>query len=239
MGTATPLPLSNLASLTDLTIWGCEDLRAQGRLTKLTVRGTPNFFAGPEPPQPHEQEFSSSSSKLQELETDDVAGVLAAPICTLLSSSLTELSFYKDEEVERFTKEQEDALQLLTSLEDITFSDRDKLQCLPAGLNGLPNLKRLSIYNCPAIRSLPKDGLPSSLQELEIYYCPAIQSLPKDCLPISLQKLEIHSCPAIRSLPKVNDLPSSLRELSVWGSESEELRRQCRKLIGIIPVVYA
>ncbi|OQU82375.1 hypothetical protein SORBI_3006G222901 [Sorghum bicolor] len=222
-----------------LTIWGCEDLRAQGRLTKLTVRGTPNFFAGPEPPQPHEQEFSSSSSKLQELETDDVAGVLAAPICTLLSSSLTELSFYKDEEVERFTKEQEDALQLLTSLEDITFSDRDKLQCLPAGLNGLPNLKRLSIYNCPAIRSLPKDGLPSSLQELEIYYCPAIQSLPKDCLPISLQKLEIHSCPAIRSLPKVNDLPSSLRELSVWGSESEELRRQCRKLIGIIPVVYA
>jgi len=37
----------------------------------------------------------------------------------------------------------------------------------------------------------------------------------------------------------VNDLPSSLRELNVQRSKSEELRRQCRKLIGIIPVVYA
>jgi hypothetical protein len=43
----------------------------------------------------------------------------------------------------------------------------------------------------------------------------------------------------MRSLPKVNDLPSSLRELDVRDSGNEELRRQCRKLIGIIPVVYA
>ncbi|CAD6262200.1 unnamed protein product [Miscanthus lutarioriparius] len=160
-------------------------------------------------------EFPSSSSKLQVLETDDIAGVLAAPICTLLSPSLTDLRFCWDEEVDRFTKEQEDALQLLTSLE-ITFWFSDKLQCLPAGLHGLPNLKRLNIYRCQAIRSLPKDGLPSSLQ-----------------------KLKINSCPAIRSLPKANDLPSSLRELDVRDSENKELRRQCRKLIGIIPVVYA
>ncbi|KXG27159.1 putative disease resistance protein RGA1 [Sorghum bicolor] len=265
-GMATLLPLSNLASLTDLTIWGCGDLRgeglrhllAQGRLTKLIVRETPNFWAGP-----YEQEFfPSSSSKLQELVTDDVAGVLAASVCTLLSSTLADLRFWSDKKVERFTKEQEDALQLLTSLEEIRFWDCDKLQCLPAGLHGLPNLKRLNIYKCPAIRSLPKDGLPSSLQELEIDDCPAIQilhkdclptslqklemkrcpairSLPKDCLPSSLQKLVISNCPAIRSLPKVNDLLSSLRELNVRYSHSEELRRQCRKLIGIIPVVYA
>ncbi|CAD6262204.1 unnamed protein product [Miscanthus lutarioriparius] len=242
VGTATPLPLSNLASLTNLTISGCGELRdeglrhllAQGRLTKLTVLGTPNFFAGPEPPLPHEQVFPSSSSKVQELVTDDVAGVLAAPICTLLSSSLTDLRFWRGKEVDRFTKEEEDALQLLTSLEEITFED-----CLPAGLHGLHNLKRLNIYDCAAIRSLPKDCLPSSLQELIIDDCPAIQSLPKDCLPSSLQKLVIKRCPAIRSLPKANDLPSPLRELDVRYSENEELRRQCRKLIGIIPVVYA
>jgi len=42
-----------------------------------------------------------------------------------------------------------------------------------------------------------------------------------------------------QSLPKANDLPSSLRVLDVRNSRSEELRRQCRKLVGTIPVVYA
>ncbi|XP_039818774.1 uncharacterized protein LOC120681340 [Panicum virgatum] len=149
---ATLLPLSNLTSLTDLAIVRCGDLRveglrprlAQGRLTQLTVRETPNFFAGFEPSLPHEQEFPSSSSKLKDLETDDVAGLLAAPICVLLSSSLTELHFWGDEEVARFTKEQEEALRLLTSLERILFCGCDKLQCLPAGLHRLPNLKEIT-----------------------------------------------------------------------------------------------
>jgi len=139
--------------------------------------------------------------------------------------------------VERFTKEQEEALQLLTSLERIRFWGFDKLQRLPAGLHRLSNLKRLYIYNCAAIRSLPKDGLPSSLQELEIDSCPAIRSVPKECLPSSLQKLVIKNCPAILSLPKVDDLPSSLRELNVSDGNSEELRRHCRKLIGTIAIV--
>jgi len=253
VGTATLLPLSNLTSLTDLTIAVCGDLRgeglrpllAQGRLTKLSVYGTPNFFAGFE----HEQALPSSSSKLQELKMDDAAGLLAAPIWPLLSSSLTQLDFWELDEVERFTKEQEEALQLLTSLERIRFEQCHKLQCLPAGLHRLPNLKRLGIYYCTAIRSLPKDGLPSSLQELKIKSCSAIRSLPKECLPSSLQKLVIKSCPAIRSLPKVDDLPSSLRELDVRPSSlreldvrysnSEELRRHGRKLIGTIPIVRA
>jgi hypothetical protein len=86
---------------------------------------------------------------------------------------------------------------------------------------------------------LPKDGLSSSLELLEISGCPKFQSLPKDCLPDSLQKLVIRYCPAIQSLPEVDDLPSSLRELDVRDSESEELRSQCSKLINIIPIVKA
>ncbi|XP_062183963.1 uncharacterized protein LOC133887942 isoform X2 [Phragmites australis] len=222
VGTKTLPPLSNLTSLTTLSICRGGDLRgdglwpllAQGHLTKLSVHKSPKFFAGSEPPRLHEQELPSRSSKLQELDTDDVAGVLAAPICILLSSSLTRLDFIGDEEVERFTKEQEEALQLLTSLQEIGFWNCNKLQCLPPGLHRLLNLKRLQISNCRAIRSLPKDGLPSSLQELKISYCRAI-----------------------RSLPKVDNLPSSLRVLDVRYSESEELKRQCRKLIGTIPIV--
>jgi hypothetical protein len=243
-GMETLPPLSNLTSLSDLSILDCGDLRgeglwpllAQGCLTKLLVCGTPNFFSGYEPSLPHEQEFPSSTSKLQWLRTDDVAGVLAAPICAFLSASLTELEFSSVKEVERFTKEQEEALQLLTSLETIQIWYCDKLQCLPAGLHRLPNLKRLCIGGCAAIRSLPKDDLPNSLQQLEIYSCPAIRSIPKECLPNSLQKLVIRYCPAIRSLPKVDDLPSSLLELDARYSSSEE-RRHCHKLIGTIPIV--
>ncbi|CAL5010881.1 unnamed protein product [Urochloa decumbens] len=194
VGMAT-VSLSNLFSLSDLSIRDCEDLRGeemwhlltQGPLTKLFLSGTPNLFAGSESSLPHEQEFPSSSSKLQELDTDDVVGVLAAPICAFLSTSLTELMFWRDTEVERLTTEKEEALQLLTSLETIRFWECNKLQSLPAGLHRLRNLKILHISDGAAIQSLPMDGLPSSLQELRINNCPAIRLIPKECLPNSLQ----------------------------------------------------
>nr|CAB3466492.1 unnamed protein product [Digitaria exilis] len=263
------LPLSNLSSLTRLDIEGCGDLRgkgllsllAQGCLTELIVKGTPNFFVDSDISQVHEQEFPSYSSKLQLLSTDDVAGVTAAPICRLLVSSLTKLSIWDDKVVERFTEEQE-ILLFANSLEEIMFSYCDNLQYLPAWLHRLPNLKRLLIDGCKSIQMLPKGSLPSSLQELQIKYCPKIRSLPeeglpssvqvleiwdcpkigsltKDGLPSSLQKLVIFECPGIQSLPKVDDLPSSLRELDIMRCGNEELKRQCRRLIGIIPIVKA
>ena len=137
-------------------------------------------------------------------------------------------------------------------------SDCYKLQCLPAGLQRLTNLKRLLIPGSPDIhslhkdglpdslqeleirrgdiRSLPKDGLPNSLRKLKIIGCSAIRSLPKDGLPNSLEELEISFCPSIRGLPK-GGLPSSLQLLHVSNGTSEELRRQCRTLIGTIPIV--
>ncbi|KAJ1272882.1 hypothetical protein BS78_06G236800 [Paspalum vaginatum] len=245
-GMETLLPLSNLTSLTDLTIWGCGDLRGeglwplltQGHLTKLYIFGAPNFFTGSEPSLPHEHALPSSSTKPHTLGTDDVAGLLATPICTLLSSWLTHLDFDGVNEVERFTEKQEEALALLTSLERIGFWSCHKLQRLPAGLHGLSKLKTLDMYNCAAIRSVPKDCLPSSLQKLEISCCEAMRYLPKDGLPSSLEELEISRCPAMQPLPKVDSLPNSLRVLDVQNS-SEALRRQCRKWIGIIPIVRA
>jgi Leucine-rich repeat (LRR) protein len=137
------------------------------------------------------------------------------------------------DEVERLTKEQEEALQLLTSLQELGFFRGNKLQHLPAGLHKLINLKKLEIWRCSVIPSLP--SLPSSLRELEISYCGSLKSLPNS-LPSSLEKLKISECQAIKSLPK-DRLPSSMLELDVRGGNSEELKRACRKLIGTIPIV--
>nr|UBY07266.1 NBS-LRR disease resistance protein [Dasypyrum villosum] len=129
-------PLSNLSSLTRLELRGCgEDLKCQGlwsllttggQLNELEVKGSPRFFADwdPNPRRAledaeggEEQQTQFVSSTLQELRTDDIAGLFAAPVCRFLSSSLTKLRLdgYGSKGKERFIKEQEDALQLLSS----------------------------------------------------------------------------------------------------------------------------
>uniref|UniRef100_A0A0E0BSR9 AAA+ ATPase domain-containing protein n=1 Tax=Oryza glumipatula TaxID=40148 RepID=A0A0E0BSR9_9ORYZ len=214
-----PSPLPNLTSL---YISRCGNLRggevlcdllAQGHLTDLSVYKTPNFFLGLEHSysQVDEQEDVHRSWRLQELSTDDFARVLATPVCHLLSSSLTKLDLSWNDEVECFTKEQEKALHILTSIEDLEFSCCKKLQSLPTGLSEIPNIKTLGIRDCPAITSL--GSLPISLQELKIDECPAIHSLPKD------------------------GLPTSLREIVVSDCDNEKLERQCRKLQGTIPII--
>ncbi|GJM99122.1 hypothetical protein PR202_ga16193 [Eleusine coracana subsp. coracana] len=216
-GMETLAPLSNLTSLIELEIRGCGDLRgeglwrllAQGCLTQLTVGLTPNFFAGFVAPD------AVCSSKLQSLQVEDVgiAGFLDARICRFLSSSLTKLLLQTDEKIERFTTQQEEALQLLTSLQQLHFWGWSKLRYLPGGLNRLPKLTELWIYKCPVVCSFP--DLPDSLQELLIVMCPSIRTLPK------------------------SGLPRSLQVLNVQGADNVELRRQCRKLKGTIPIVRA
>ncbi|CAN6229519.1 unnamed protein product [Urochloa humidicola] len=127
--------LSNLTSLTELCISYCgENLKSdglwplvtQGQLRHLEVIGSPKFFAGSDPLGGLQDEYKEQllryPSKLRNLATDDVA-VFAAPICSILSSSLISLIIDGNREVERFTKEQEDALQLLTSLRSLIFSE--------------------------------------------------------------------------------------------------------------------
>ncbi|XP_062201948.1 uncharacterized protein LOC133904451 isoform X2 [Phragmites australis] len=218
-GMFTLAPLSNL---TDVMMRNCDDLRVddiwhlltQGHLPTLGLYGCPNLFTGSERPRIWEQGLSNSS-RLQELRTDGIAGVLAVPICGHLSSYLTKLCFSFNNDIERFTKEQEEALQILTSLQELQIRWCSKLQSLPARLSGLRNLRKLEIWFCPALRSLPKDGLPNSLTELMI-----------------------RSCPALRSLTK-GSLPSSLRVIDVEYSENEELKRQCHNLKGTIPIIQA
>jgi hypothetical protein len=197
-GTGVLEPLSNLTSLIELQLRDYDEaltckglgplLTAGGQLRILVVRGSPRFFAEWDTIRPsqvllqedeggEEQQLVSPaavcSSKLQDFSTDDPMGFLAAPVCSILSSSLTHLKLYGHyiRGMERFTKEQEDALHLLASLQDLIIRGFNKLQDLPAGLHKLSNLKRLEVWKCPAVRSLPKDGLPESLEVLDVHWC--------------------------------------------------------------------
>ncbi|KAM0915684.1 hypothetical protein ACQ4PT_010685 [Festuca glaucescens] len=115
--------------------------------------------------------------------------------------------------LERFTKAQEKALHMLTSLQELEISFFSKLQSGPAGLSGeLHSLKKLRFWRCEKLQSLPKDSIPTSLEVLSINHCPQLRSVPKDGLE-----------------------NSSLRGL-VLSDVSDELEKQCRKLQGTIPV---
>lgn len=167
-------PLSNLTSLTYLFVENCgKDLRGeglwtfftQGCLTRLCIYRSPNFFDNLVP---HQQEELPAYCKIEMLRTDDIAGVLVTPICRLFSSSLNVLGLCSNKEIVSFTKEQEKALELITSLQDLCFFHNEKLQSLPADLRGLNNLRILEILRCSAIRSLPKNAFPNSLQKINV-----------------------------------------------------------------------
>ncbi|XP_037482656.1 disease resistance protein RGA2-like isoform X2 [Triticum dicoccoides] len=201
-GMETVEPLSNLISLTILELRNCgHDLRCKGlgplltigiggQLSALIVYGSPRFFAGwdPNPREVLQGEGEQQlqlvsplrSSKLQKLWTDDVAGLLSTPICSLLSSSLTQLQLSGAKEMESFSNEQEHALHLLASLLELEFFGFDKLQRLPAGLHKLTYLKELQVGRCPSVRSLPKNGLPKSLQKLHVSACDS-EELKQHC----------------------------------------------------------
>ncbi|BAF15830.1 Os04g0621900 [Oryza sativa Japonica Group] len=114
--------------------------------------------------------------RLERLQIDDLS-ILTTSLCQhLISVQFLELYgdpylYIRGVEVARLTDEQERALQLLTSLQELQFKSHDSLVDLPTGLHNLPSLKRLKIDNCKSIMRLPEKGLPPSLEELHISNC--------------------------------------------------------------------
>ncbi|CAL5059014.1 unnamed protein product [Urochloa decumbens] len=113
----------------------------------------------------------AGSFQLVNLAVDSISALLVPSICTRLSASLRTLCLCFDWQVESLTEEQEQALQLLTSLRNLTLGCCRVLQSLPKGLRHLSSLVSLYISGSPGIRSLPKEGFSDSLQYLRISDC--------------------------------------------------------------------
>ena len=89
----------------------------------------------------------------------------------------------------RLPDEEERALQLLTSLQELEFVGYCELSDLPVGLHSLLSLKRLEISDCPSISRLPERGLPPSLEKLEVHYCS--MELTEQCRMLATSKLNV------------------------------------------------
>ncbi|VAI94041.1 unnamed protein product [Triticum turgidum subsp. durum] len=114
---------------------------------------------------------SAGCFRLETLGVDSISAMLSAPVCSLFATTLHTLIFELDQRVESFTEEEENALQLLTSLQHMYFWFCQGLPSLPGGLHKLSSLWGLHVGYCPKVRSLPKEGLPASLRLLIVEGC--------------------------------------------------------------------
>jgi hypothetical protein len=217
--------LSNLTSLTSLELVNCENLIADGfnpLIAAFRLEGFRVYNTGRDGPRSVAADLflelavasraklllpSAGCFHLKILDVDSISAVLAAPVCSLLATTLQILYFHFDQRVESFTEEEENALQLLTSLVQLTFWKCPGLPSLPQGLQSLSSLFHLCVYGCPQIQSLPTwEGLPTCLQYLTVIHCPEIRSLPKGGIPTSLRKLTVIECS-----PELNEQAEKLQ----------------------------
>nr|UBY07203.1 NBS-LRR disease resistance protein [Dasypyrum villosum] len=170
--------LSNLNSLTRLRLASCKELTMDGSNALITVNLKELII--------HDMSIAgdllsdiarsnvmnAGSFQLEEFVVDCISAVLTAPICSHLATTLHTLKFSHDQRAITFMEEQEQALQLLTSLKSLEFRNCYNLQSLPQVLLGLSSLKILVIHSCNKILCLPpKEGLPASLEILAVLSC--------------------------------------------------------------------
>jgi hypothetical protein len=217
--------LSNLTSLASLKLLNCKNLIADGfnpLIASVSLEAFTVYNMGIDGPRSVAADLfselavasraklllpSAGCFHLKSLVVDSISAVLAAPICSLLATTLQILYFHFDLRVESFTEEEENALQLLTSLGQLAFWKCPGLPSPPQRLQSLSSLYLLSVHDCAQIQSLPTwEGLPTSLRHLQVRSCPGIRSLPKGEIPTSLRYLTVIDCS-----PEVNEEAEKLQ----------------------------
>jgi hypothetical protein len=126
--------------------------------------------------------------QLEWLWIDDYS-FLTTSFCKHLTSLQRLVLHMLSNKAKGLTGEQDRALQLVTSLQDLGFAGCYELVDLPVCLHSLSSLKRLGIINCRRILRLPEKGLPPSLEELEIRGCS--EELTGQCRALATSMLKV------------------------------------------------
>ncbi|CAM0908514.1 unnamed protein product [Alopecurus aequalis] len=172
------LHISNCYSLTAL-----EGLRSLVNLRELNIVDSPVFAPLATSGEGYE---CIQLSALERLHTSELS-LLTTSFCQGLRS-LQSLSLQSIQEP-RLTDEQERALLLLGSLQELLFIGSWKLLDLPVMLHSLHSLKILKITDCKGISRLPKEGLPPSLEQFEIENCSS--ELLAECRSLATDMLRV------------------------------------------------
>uniref|UniRef100_A0A0E0E559 NB-ARC domain-containing protein n=1 Tax=Oryza meridionalis TaxID=40149 RepID=A0A0E0E559_9ORYZ len=114
-------------------------------------------------------EWGQVTTSLESLTVDSTL-FLNSPLCAVLTS-LKKLTIHSDFRVTSLSRQQVQALLLLTSLQDLGFIQCCNLHSLPSELHKIYTLKQLEIDSCPCVESLPNNGLPEKLEKLIIRGC--------------------------------------------------------------------
>jgi hypothetical protein len=131
--------LSNLTCLTNLDLTSCRKLTMDGFDPLMTANLKDLIIYNDNSEFPDKESISiagdllsevarsklmhAGSFQLESVEVDSIKALVVTPICSHLASTLHTLEFNNDKLVESFTEEQEQALQLLTSLNELRFID--------------------------------------------------------------------------------------------------------------------
>lgn len=190
----TSLQLACCTALKELEIGDCdllasiEGLQFCRNLTSLKVFNSPGLPSCLELLS-HQQGVCEVWPGLKTLVASD-ASILSRPFCKQLTS-LRRLQFGSEYSASlvNLTDEQERALQLLTSLQELQFLGCPNLLSLPASLYSLTSLETLSIVHCRSITRLPDMGFAPSLSHLEVAYCS--EELGMQCRIAATEKLRV------------------------------------------------
>jgi hypothetical protein len=174
------LQLDSCTAMRYLNISQCSSLAALEGFRSLNLRKLDVFDS------PFLASLTTSAERLGSLRISEVSLLTTSFYMGLTSLRNLSLQFLKEA---RLTSEQERALLLHGSLQELLFFDCLELVDLPAGLHSLPSLKTLKISDCPGISGLPNEGLPPSLEELEIGRCS--YQLAAQCRLLATDRLRV------------------------------------------------
>ncbi|XP_034703879.1 putative disease resistance RPP13-like protein 1 [Vitis riparia] len=95
------------------------------------------------------------------------------------------------------------------------------LEKLSNGLQTLTRLVEMSIWGCPKLESFPHSAFPPMLRRLELFYCGGLKSLPHNYNSCPLKYLSIDSSPFLKCFPN-GELPTTLKKLRIGDCRSLE-----------------